>query len=279
MGTGPLFRRREDRDGSVEVGSNVTIGGTLPLVIAGPCSVESRGQLLTTAQAVKAAGASILRGGAFKPRTSPYSFQGLGEEGLRLLAEAREATGLPIVTEVLDAASVELVASYADILQVGARNMQNVTLLKALGGTDKPVLLKRAWAATIKEWLYAAEYILSGGNDRIILCERGIRVPTRGGGHVLDINGAVMAKRITNLPVIADPSHAAGRRELVGPLAKAALAAGLDGIMVEVHPCPRQALSDAHQALDLEAFRQLLRECQYFLNPAFTVPRTSPSPA
>lgn len=235
----------------------LAMGGGTPVVIAGPCSVETPEQIRAAAQAVRRAGARMLRGGAFKPRTSPYSFQGLGEEGLRLLAQAGQLTGLPVVTEVMDPREIDLVARYADLLQVGARNMQNFRLLTALGEIDKPVLLKRGPGATLEEWLNAAEYVASRGNERIILCERGIRTFETYTRYTLDLASAVAAKQLTHLPVIADPSHACGRRELVPAMALAALAAGLDGVMLEVHPDPARALSDGEQALtpvDLERF-------------------------
>lgn len=244
----------------IEIAPGVVIGAERPVVMAGPCSVESREQIEQVALAVRAAGAHVLRAGAFKPRTSPYSFQGLAEEGLKLLAEARALTGLPIVTEVLDTADVDLVASYADVLQVGARNMQNYRLLLALGRLDKPVLLKRGPASTLDEWLHAAEYVLSEGNGRVILCERGIRTFEPHTRYTLDLATAVAAKGLTHLPVIADPSHGTGRRELVGPMARAALAAGLDGVMLEVHPDPAGALSDGAQMLRTDEFHRLMME-------------------
>lgn len=244
----------------VEIRPGLAVGAGRPVVIAGPCSVESPEQIQAAAKAVRRAGASLLRGGAFKPRTSPYSFQGLGEVGLRMLAEAGERTGLPVVTEVMDQAEIEVVERYADVLQVGARNMQNFRLLTALGRTRKPVLLKRGPGATLEEWLYAAEYVAKGGNGRIILCERGIRTFEPYTRYTLDLATAVAAKQLTHLPVIADPSHGCGRRELVAPLARAALAAGLDGVMLEVHPDPAQALSDADQALTPADFQRLMVE-------------------
>lgn len=253
-----LVRQNAGKTQGVAVAFGLIVGDGRPVVIAGPCSVESQEQILEAAQAVRAAGAHMLRGGAYKPRTSPYAFQGLGEEGLRLLAEAGEATGLAVVTEVMDDADVALVSAYADVLQVGARNMQNFPLLRALGAADKPVLLKRGPSATVEEWLYAAEYILAGGNGRLILCERGVRTFERYTRNTLDLGSALAAKRLSHLPVIADPSHGSGRRELVAPLAKAALAAGLDGIMVEVHPRPDEAVSDRDQTLSTEEFRQLM---------------------
>ncbi|MBP2018727.1 3-deoxy-7-phosphoheptulonate synthase [Symbiobacterium terraclitae] len=244
----------------VEIRPGLAVGAGRPVVIAGPCSVESPEQIQEAAEVVRRAGASLLRGGAFKPRTSPYSFQGLGEAGLRMLAEAGERTGLPVVTEVMDPSEIEVVARYADVLQVGARNMQNFRLLTALGRIDKPVLLKRGPGATLEEWLYAAEYVAKGGNGRIILCERGIRTFETHTRYTLDLASAVAAKQLTHLPVIADPSHGCGRRELVAPMARAALAAGLDGVMLEVHPDPTQALSDAAQALTPADFQRLMVE-------------------
>ena len=243
----------------VNVGSFVHFGQGLPVIIAGPCSVESERQIHRTAQAVAEAGAHMLRGGAFKPRTSPYSFQGLGAEGLRHLAAAGRATGLPVVTEVLDAQDAGLVSEWADMLQIGARNMQNFGLLRAAGRSGRPVLLKRGAGATLDEWLHAAEYVLAEGNRDVVLCERGIRsfeTHTRG---TLDLASAVAARRSTSLPVIADPSHATGRRELVVPMARAALAGGLDGVIVEVHPDPDRSVSDAAQTISTEMFAELMR--------------------
>jgi len=236
------------------------LGSGRPLIIAGPCSVESEEQILEAARAVKAAGATALRGGAFKPRTSPRSFQGLGEEGLRLLALAREETGLPVVTEVMDTAQIDLVARYADVLQVGSRNMQNFALLKQVGRAGKPVLLKRGLSATLDEWLAAAEYIMDSGNDQVILCERGIRTFETCPRNTLDLSTAIVARERSGLPVIIDPSHAAGRRDLIPALSRAALAAGVDGLMIEVHPDPDRALSDAAQQLDPGAFRALMQD-------------------
>ena len=227
-------------------------------VIAGPCSVEGREMLLETGLAVKQAGAVALRGGAFKPRTSPYSFRGLGLQALELLAEARARTGLPVVTEVMDTRHVGLVSRYADVLQVGARNMQNFSLLSEVGESEKPVLLKRGMAATIEDFLLAAEYVLSCGNQQVILCERGIRTFERATRNTLDIGAIPVLKAETHLPVIVDPSHAAGRRDLVLPLALAAVAAGADGLMVEVHPEPDRARSDGDQSLDIEEFTALM---------------------
>ncbi len=238
----------------------VTFGGTDIVIIAGPCSVESRSQLLETAHAVKEAGAQMLRGGAFKPRTSPYSFQGLGEKGLEYLAEAREVTGLPVVTEVMAPEQVPLVARYADMLQIGARNMQNYPLLKAVGRMGKPILLKRGMGATVTEWLLAAEYILSEGNWQVVMCERGIRTFETSTRNTTDINAIPVLKRATHLPVILDPSHSTGHWEYVTPIARAAIAAGADGLIVEVHPRPEEALSDGGQSLKPERFAQMVRE-------------------
>ncbi|HSH45942.1 MAG TPA: 3-deoxy-7-phosphoheptulonate synthase [Longimicrobiales bacterium] len=234
--------------------ADTRIGGRALTVIAGPCSVEGDEMLLDTAHRVRSAGARLLRGGAFKPRSSPYSFQGLGEEALELLAAARAETGLPVVTEVMDTRQVDLVAEYADVLQVGARNMQNFPLLSELGRVRRPVLLKRGLSASIKELLMAAEYIMAQGNRDVVLCERGIRTFETATRNTLDVGAVAVLKNETHLPVIVDPSHAAGRASLVAPLAMAAVAAGADGLMVEVHPRPETALSDGDQSLDLDAF-------------------------
>lgn len=243
-------------DATVKVGGTV-IGGDGLTLMAGPCAVESREQLLETARRAKEAGATILRGGAFKPRTSPYSFQGLQKEGLKLLAEAREATGLPVITEVMGTEDVEMVAEYSDMLQVGARNMQNFSLLRAVGRSSKPVLLKRGLSATIEEWLLAAEYIMAEGNHNVVLCERGIRTHETYTRNTLDLAAVVLAKELSYLPVIVDPSHATGRWRMVMPLSRAALAAGADGVMVEVHPRPADALSDGAQSLTPDEFEAL----------------------
>lgn len=246
-------------DTLVKVGDR-TIGGSEVQIIAGPCAVESRDQLLEAAAAVREAGATMLRGGAYKPRSSPYSFQGLAARGLEILAEARERTGLPVVTEVMDQTLVEEVAAVADILQIGSRNMQNFALLQAVGQINKPVLLKRGLSATIEEWLLAAEYILNAGNSRVILCERGIRTFETYTRNTLDLSAVPAVKHLSHLPVIVDPSHGTGRRFMVAPMARAALAAGADGIMVEVHPNPHEALSDGSQSLDPEQFAALVKE-------------------
>jgi 3-deoxy-7-phosphoheptulonate synthase len=233
---------------TVKVGP-AAVGRETFTIIAGPCAVESEGQALAAARGAKAAGATILRGGAYKPRTSPYSFQGLGERGLEILAGCREDTGLPVVTEVMEPRDVELVASWADALQVGTRNMQNFPLLREVGATSKPVLLKRGFAATVEEWLMAAEYVAQRGNSEIILCERGIRTFETATRNTLDLGGMVVAQQESHLPVIVDPSHAMGHRELVAPMARAAIAAGADGVMIDVHNDPGEALCDGPQAL------------------------------
>ena len=238
----------------------VCIGGSRPVVIAGPCSVESREQILETARGVRAAGADMLRGGAYKPRTSPYDFQGLGEEALRLLVEAREETGLSIVTEVMSTEDVDAVSEAADILQVGARNMQNFPLLRRLARASRPILLKRGPSATVKEWLLAAEYLLDGGNPNVILCERGIKTFETELRNTFDIAAIALAKELTHLPVVADPSHGTGRRSLIPAMSRAALAAGGDGLLIEVHPCPERALSDGPQSMDLAGFAQMMAQ-------------------
>ena len=238
--------------------NGLAVGGKQLVVMAGPCAVESHDQLLETAQAVKSANAHVLRGGAFKPRTSPYSFQGLGEEGLRILATVRQETGLPIVTEVMSPQQVPLVSAYADILQIGARNMQNYALLHAVGEAQRPVLLKRGMMSTLEELLMSAEYILSHGNDRIILCERGIRTFERYTRNTLDISAVPLLKQLSHLPVIVDPSHGTGKWELVGPVSRAAVAAGADGLLIEVHPHPEKALSDGAQSLKPARFTELM---------------------
>src|SRR2546423_4079227 len=252
----------------------VRFGGAEVVVIAGPCSVESREQLLETARAVKAAGASMLRAGAYKPRTSPYDFQGLGLEALRLLGEAREETGLPVVTEVLSTDDVDVVAEYADMLQVGARNMQNFALLRRLASTPRPVMLKRGPSATIKEWLLAAEYLLAGGNSDVVLCERGIKTFETDTRNTLDLAAVALARELSHLPVVVDPSHATGRRDIVPAAARAAIAVGADGLMVEVHPHPERALSDGPQSLDLEGFAAMMES---FSAPPRRVARTASS--
>ena len=244
----------------VELPGGIKIGGADVVVIAGPCSVESEKQILDTARLVRDAGATMLRGGAFKPRTSPYSFQGLGKKGLRLLAQAREETGLLIVTEALDTDTVDIVAEHADVVQIGARNMQNFSLLKRAGRCGRPVLLKRGIAATITELLLSAEYLLAEGNHRVILCERGIRGFDSATRNVFDLTAIPVVKELSHLPIVADPSHATGLRSKVTPMARAAVAAGADGLLVEVHPQPDRALSDGEQSLYPGQFQALMRE-------------------
>jgi len=256
----PLVDRRRHPDGTVVQVRDLQFGGASPVLIAGPCSVESEAMILETADAVSRAGADMLRGGAYKPRTSPYDFQGLGVKGLRYLADARERTGLPIVTEVLSWEEVPVVAHFADMLQIGARNMQNFSLLRAASRSGKPVLLKRGAGATIEEWLMAAEYVLAEGNPNVVLCERGIRTFERATRHTLDLNAVALVRERTHLPVLVDPSHAAGLRSLVTPLSLAALAAGACGLIVEVHPNPAQAMSDGEQSLDIPMFAELARQ-------------------
>jgi 3-deoxy-7-phosphoheptulonate synthase len=252
---------REVRPEPSEVRVNgVSIGGKAIVVMAGPCSVESEAQVQEVADAVKGAGAKILRGGAFKPRTSPYAFQGLKEQGLKYLADARKRTGLPVVTEVLETESVELVAQYTDILQIGARNIQNFTLLRRVGEMGKPVLLKRGMATSIQEFLLSAEYILAAGNPNVILCERGIRTFETATRFTLDLNAVPVLKKLSHLPVVVDPSHGTGHWDLVAPMAKGAVACGADGLIIEVHPKPEEALSDGPQSLKPSKFVQLMRE-------------------
>ena len=250
-------RDAKGEDTIIQIGK-VAIGGEQLVYMAGPCAIESKEQILETAYAVRATGASILRGGAFKPRTSPYSFQGLGEKGLEYLAEAGQITGMLTISEVINPSDVELVSQYVDILQIGARNMQNFSLLRQVGHERKPVLLKRGLSATIEEWLMAAEYIMSEGNYQVILCERGIRTFETATRNTLDVGAIALARRLSHLPVIADPSHATGRSELVGPAGCAAVAAGAQGLMVEVHPNPDAALSDGAQSLTPRQFSQMV---------------------
>ncbi|MHB8763368.1 MAG: 3-deoxy-7-phosphoheptulonate synthase [Deferrisomatales bacterium] len=255
-----LVSREFQPDDTVVTVKGVAVGGPRVQVIAGPCSVESRESLFETAWAVKEAGATLLRGGAFKPRTSPYAFQGLGEAGLELLAEAGEATGLPVVTELLDPRDAALVARYADVVQIGARNMQNFRLLQEVGAGRKPVLLKRGLAATVLEWLMSAEYVAAQGNRQILLCERGIRTFETVTRSTLDLAAVPVLKGLTHLPVLVDPSHAAGRYDLVGPLARAAVAAGADGLLIEVHVHPGAALCDGDQSLTPGRFAAQMAE-------------------
>jgi 3-deoxy-7-phosphoheptulonate synthase len=257
----PLVTREASERTVVWVGG-VPIGGDETVVIAGPCSVESREQTVSTAFAVKQHGATMLRGGAYKPRTSPYDFQGLGLEALKILREAGDITDLPVVTEVMSEEDVELVAAYADMLQVGARNMQNFALLRKLSKVSRPILLKRGASATVKEWLSAAEYLLHGGNENVILCERGIKSFDNSLRNTLDLAAVALVKEMTHLPVIVDPSHATGKRSLISATAKAALAIGADGVIVEVHPQPEIALSDKEQQLTFQDFARMMRNLQ-----------------
>ena len=258
----------------VNVGG-VALGGPQLVVIAGPCSVESREQIFSTALAVKEAGASLLRGGAYKPRTSPYDFQGLGVEALKLLDEVRRHSALPVVTEVMSTEDVDIICEHADMLQVGARNMQNFALLRRLAIIEKPILLKRGPSATVKEWLLAAEYLLSGGNSQVVLCERGIKTFETETRNTIDLAAVALARELSHLPVVADPSHGTGRPSLIAPISRAALALGADGIMVEVHPCPERALSDGPQSLDFEGFRRLMAS---LAEPLKAVRLPSPDP-
>ncbi|MCB9688188.1 MAG: 3-deoxy-7-phosphoheptulonate synthase [Alphaproteobacteria bacterium] len=244
----------------IRLDNGVTIGGPEVVVMGGPCAVESEDQLMRTAERVREAGGTVLRGGAFKPRTSPYAFQGLGLEGLKLLAKARERTGLAVITEAIDEESARMVADHADIVQLGARNMQNYALLKVVGTLGRPVMLKRGLSATISEWLLAAEYLLDAGLHDVMLCERGIRSFDAATRNVLDVGAIALARNLTHLPVVADPSHATGRRELVAPAARAAVAAGADAVIVETHPEPAKALSDGQQALLPDDFATMVRQ-------------------
>lgn len=265
-----VSRESQAWDSVIDVGG-VQIGNGHLTIIAGPCAVESELQALTIARLVKKAGAQIFRGGAFKPRTSPYAFQGLGEEGLKILAKVREETGMPVVTEAIDHEVVDLVEQYADIIQIGARNMQNFSLLRRAGKARKPVLLKRGMAATIDEWLMAAEYIMEGGNDQVILCERGVRTFTHHSRNTLDLSAVPVVRQESHLPVIVDPSHAAGRRDQVIPLSRAAVAVGCHGLMIEVHHAPETALSDGAQSLYPSGFEDLCRQ----IGPIFEVYKQS----
>ncbi len=247
-------------DSIIHIGDGIKIGAKKIVVMAGPCSVENEKLLINIAKKVKSSGATILRGGAFKPRTSPYAFQGLGMKGLKFLAEAKRQTGLKIITELMDVRDLDLLLKYADIIQIGARNMQNFNLLKEVGKTEKPVLLKRGMSNTIKEFLMSAEYILSEGNFNVILCERGIRTFEDSTRFTLDVSAVPVIKSLSHLPIIADPSHATGKWGLVGPCAKAAIAAGADGLIIEVHPDPEEALSDGEQSLIPENFEKLMKE-------------------
>jgi len=254
-----VSREGHEEDTIIKVG-DAKIGSKDLTVMAGPCAVESAEQLIEIARAVKKTGANVLRGGAFKPRTSPYSFQGMGEEGLKILAEARKKTGLPIITEVMTIEEVPLVADYADILQIGTRNAQNFNLLRAVGKVDKPVMLKRGLASTLKEFLMAAEYIMSEGNSQVILCERGIRTFCTYSRNTLDLNIVPVLKKESHLPVVVDVSHGTGRIDLVNPLSRASVAVGADGLMIEAHPNPQEATSDGDQSLDAKQFAQLMKD-------------------
>lgn len=254
-----LASRKEHPHNTIISVSSVQIGNGLT-IIAGPCAVENREEMIILACQLKKIGVQILRGGAYKPRTSPYSFSGLEKEGLQILSEAREESGLPFVTEITDVRNLDTICKYTDIIQVGSRNMQNFTLLKELGKIDKPVLLKRGFSATLEEWLLAAEYILNEGNNNVIMCERGIRSFDSYTRNTFDINAVAAIKELSHLPVIADPSHGTGRRELVIPVARAALAAGADGIMIEVHPHPANALSDGQQSITIDQMEMLMKE-------------------
>ena len=254
-------REFQPEDTVIDVGG-VTIGDGAMVVMAGPCSIENEEHMVATARAVRAAGAQIIRGGAFKPRTSPYAFRGLGEEGLRHLAAAREETGLPVITEVMSERDVEVVARYADVLQIGTRNMQNFTLLDEVGLTRKPVMLKRGLTATIDEWLLAAEYIMAKGNREVILCERGIRTFETATRNTLDLSAIPVIKRLSHLPIVSDPSHGTGHWYLVEPMARASMAVGADALMIEVHPSPDHALSDGPQSLTFENFEELMESLE-----------------
>ena len=269
-----LTERRHATHATVVRVGEVAIGGGVPVVIAGPCSVESREQLLPAAMGVKAAGATLLRGGAYKPRTSPYDFQGLGVEALKILREAREQTGLPIVTEVMSTEDIDLICEYADMLQVGARNMQNFALLRRLATINKPILLKRGPSATVKEWLLAAEYLLSGGNHQVVLCERGIKTFESEMRNTFDLAAIALARDLSHLPVIADPSHGTGKQSLIAAVSRAAVAVGADGLIIEVHPCPERALSDGAQSLDFAGFGRVMRALGEPLRATAT-PRTA----
>ncbi|MGI5911634.1 MAG: 3-deoxy-7-phosphoheptulonate synthase [Syntrophomonadaceae bacterium] len=256
-----VSRKNKQADTLIEV-KGCIIGGERIAVVAGPCAIESMEILKETAFRVRGSGAAFLRGGAYKPRTSPYSFQGLGEEGLKILARVGEDMNMPVITEIIDSENIQLISDYSDIIQVGTRNMHNFALLRKLGKIKKPVVLKRGLAASIEEWLLAAEYILAGGNEQVILCERGIRTSESWTRNTLDLSAVALVKELSHLPVLVDPSHATGIRRLVCPMAKAALAAGADGVMVEVHPQPDKALSDGDQSLTPKEFSRLMKEIE-----------------
>jgi 3-deoxy-7-phosphoheptulonate synthase len=266
-----LVSRQTRPDPSIVDVAGVKIGGPHVVIIAGPCSVESREQLLETAEGVKSAGATMLRGGAYKPRTSPYEFQGLGVEALKILAEARELTGLPVVTEVMSTEDLELICEHADMLQVGARNMQNFALLRRLAKIDKPILLKRGPSATVKEWLLAAEYLLAGGNNRVVLCERGIKTFETATRNTIDLAAVALAKELSHLPVVVDPSHGTGKPSLIGAVSRGAVAMGADGLIIEVHRCPERALSDGAQSLDIAQFERVVRSLTDPLRPILVI--------
>jgi 3-deoxy-7-phosphoheptulonate synthase len=260
-------RSSKEEDTLIHV-DDIQIGGGTFVVFAGPCAVESREQLFTAADGVKEGGAHFVRGGAFKPRTSPYSFQGMGEDGLKLLQEVKQRTGLPVITELMSIDTVDMVSKYTDIIQIGARNMQNFSLLKQLGRTKCPIFLKRGLCATLEELLMSAEYIMSEGNYNVMLCERGIRTYEKSYRNTLDLNAIPTLKKLTHLPIIVDPAHGTGRVDLVPPMAKAAIAAGADGIMVEVHPKPEEAFSDGQQSLTIPQFKQMMEELKPFIAAA-----------
>jgi len=262
-----LVSRQTRPDPSIVEVAGVKVGGRQVVIIAGPCSVESREQLIETAEGVKSAGAVMLRGGAYKPRTSPYEFQGLGVEALKILAEARELTGLPVVTEVMSTEDVDVICEYADMLQVGARNMQNFALLRRLATINKPILLKRGPSATVKEWLLAAEYLLAGGNHRVVLCERGIKTFETATRNTIDLAAVALAKELSHLPVIVDPSHGTGKPSLIGAVSRGAVAMGADGLIIEVHRCPERALSDGAQSLDIAQFERVVHSLADPLRP------------
>lgn len=280
MKNAKLAAKTHDRHQSViSLSDTVTVGGNTLLIVGGPCSVESLAQMEAIASRLATAPVQALRGGVYKPRTSPYAFQGMGQEGLEILAAVRDRYGLPVITEVMAIAQIDEVAAHADVLQIGSRNMQNFDLLKAVGSVQKPVVLKRGLAATLEEFVMAAEYILSHGNPHVILCERGIRSFDTYTRNVLDLGAVVALKQLTHLPVIVDPSHAAGKRELVADLAKAAIACGADGIMVECHPTPEQSISDARQTLSLEAMVTLVQELRAIASAVGrTIPTIEPLP-
>ena len=267
-----LVSRQVRPERSVVTINGVSIGGPEVVVIAGPCSVESREQLLDTAHAVKRAGATMLRGGAYKPRTSPYDFQGLGIEALKILREAKQETGLPVVTEVMSTEDIDIICEHVDMLQVGARNMQNFALLRRLATVNKPILLKRGPSATVKEWLLAAEYLLSGGNHQVVLCERGIKTFETEMRNTFDLAAVALARDLSHLPVIADPSHGTGKQSLIAAVSRAAVAVGADGLIIEVHPCPERALSDGPQSLDFVGFDRVMRALTEPLRPTAGMP-------